>query len=101
MPCVSTTKSVSPEPQYCAIGPVVSREYTVLPVVVSITYNVSPETMCFTSDMFNYYNYPAFSPSSEWVQTNFKKGMSGFEFFNFNEKGNKTHHPYKFKWVRK
>ena len=51
-----------------------------------------------TSDSFNYYNYPAFSPSSEWVQTNFKKGMSGFEFFNFKECGNKSHHPYKFKW---
>lgn len=31
-----------------------------------------------TSDDFDYCNYPAFSPSSEWVQTNFKKGRSGF-----------------------
>ena len=31
-----------------------------------------------TSDDFDYMNYPAFSPSSEWVQTNFKKGRSGF-----------------------
>jgi len=30
------------------------------------------------SDDFDYNNYPAFSPSSEWVQTNFKKGRSGF-----------------------
>lgn len=52
-----------------------------------------------TSDLFDYYNYPALSPSSEWVQTNFKKGMSGFEFFNFKEDGSKSHHPYKFKWV--
>lgn len=51
-----------------------------------------------TSDYFDYYNYPAFSPSSEWVQTNFKKGMSGFEFFNFKEDGNKIHNPYKFEW---
>ena len=33
-----------------------------------------------TSDDFDYCNYPAFSPSSEWVQTNFKKGRSGFVF---------------------
>lgn len=33
--------------------------------------------MC-TSDEFDYFNFPAFSPSSEWVQTNFKKGRSGF-----------------------
>lgn len=51
-----------------------------------------------TSDSFDYYNYPAFSPSSEWVQTNFKKGFSGFEFFNFKEDGNKIHIPYKFEW---
>lgn len=31
-----------------------------------------------TSDDFDYFNYHAFSPSSEWVQTNFKKGRSGF-----------------------
>jgi hypothetical protein len=31
-----------------------------------------------TSDDFFYFNYPAGSPSSEWVQTNFKKGRRGF-----------------------
>lgn len=31
-----------------------------------------------TSDDFDYFNFPAFSPASEWVQTNFKKGRSGF-----------------------
>jgi hypothetical protein len=30
------------------------------------------------SDDFDYYNYPALSPSSQWVQTNFKKGRKGF-----------------------
>lgn len=30
------------------------------------------------SDDFEYLNMMAFSPSSEWVQTNFKKGRSGF-----------------------
>ena len=51
-----------------------------------------------TSDVFDYYNYGALSPSSEWVQTNFKKGKSFFEFFNFDKKGNKIHNPYKFEW---
>lgn len=51
-----------------------------------------------TSDEFDYYNYPAFSPSSEWVQTNFKKGMSGFEMFNYKDDGNKVHSPFRFKW---
>jgi len=51
-----------------------------------------------TSDIFDYYNYPAFSPSSEWVQVNFKRGFSGFEFFNFKADGTKIHHPFKFKW---
>ena len=31
-----------------------------------------------TSDDFWYFNYPALSPSSQWVQTNFKKGRRGF-----------------------
>ena len=31
-----------------------------------------------SSDDFEYLNLMAFSPSSEWVQTNFKKGRSGF-----------------------
>lgn len=36
-----------------------------------------------TSQTFNYYSYPAFSPSSDWVQTNFQKGISGFVHFNY------------------
>lgn len=36
-----------------------------------------------SSDLFNYYNFPALSPSSNWVQTNFKRGKSGFFFFNY------------------
>ena len=51
-----------------------------------------------TSDSFDYYNYGALSPSSEWVQTNFKKGKSFFEFFNFKNDGNKVHNPFKFEW---
>lgn len=36
-----------------------------------------------TAERFNYFNYPALSPSSNWVQTNFQKGISGFVFFNY------------------
>ena len=39
--------------------------------------------MC-TSDDFYYYNYPALSPSSQWVQTNFKKGRRGYVLESFN-----------------
>ena len=51
-----------------------------------------------TSDDFDYFNYPAFSPSSEWVQTNFKKGRSGFVLQNiaYNE-NTKEIKPYFFK----
>ena len=50
-----------------------------------------------TSQRFKYWNFPAFSPSSNWVQTNFKKGVSGFYSINFR---NNTYrlNPYYFKW---
>lgn len=51
-----------------------------------------------TSDSFDYNNYPAFSPSSDWVQTNFKKGKSGFYFYNIQEDTTESIHPYYFKW---
>ena len=35
------------------------------------------------SDDFYYYNYPALSPSSQWVATNFKKGRRGFVIESF------------------
>lgn len=50
-----------------------------------------------TSQSFNYYNYPAFSPASNWVQTNFSKSMSGFTFFNYYE-DRKVLHDYIFEW---
>ena len=46
-----------------------------------------------TSDKFDYYNYPALSPSSEWVQTNFQRGKRGFYFFNYREDGSKVINP--------
>jgi hypothetical protein len=42
-----------------------------------------------SSDEFDYFNFPAFSPSSEWVQTNFKKGRSGFVFFQIDLDSNR------------
>lgn len=53
--------------------------------------------MC-TSDDFHYFNYPAFSPSSEWVQTNFTKGRSGFVMQTIDlNSPNKSIYPYFFK----
>lgn len=52
-----------------------------------------------TSDRFNYYNYPALSPSSNWVQTGFKKGKSGVIFFNYNEEGKSINELF-FNWKR-
>lgn len=44
--------------------------------------------MCSTDDFF-YFNYPALSPSSMWVQNNFKKGRRGFVLESF--RGKDTH----------
>lgn len=38
-----------------------------------------------SSDVFKYYNYPAFSPSSNWVAVNFQLGRSGFIHFNYGK----------------
>ena len=43
--------------------------------------------MC-TSDDFYYVNYPALSPSSMWVQNNFKKGRRGFVLESIHEERN-------------
>jgi len=50
-----------------------------------------------TSNDFSYYNYPAFSPPSNWVKTNFKNSKSGFNFFNISKDSNiKISIPYWF-----
>lgn len=50
-----------------------------------------------TSNDFSYYNYPAFSPPSNWVKTNFKNSKSGFNLFNISKKSNiKISIPYWF-----
>ena len=38
-----------------------------------------------SSDIFSYYNFPSLAPSSNWVQTNFKRGRRGFIHFNYYE----------------
>ncbi len=50
-----------------------------------------------TAQNFEYWNFPAFSPSSNWVQTNFKKGASGFYVVNYFET-TESINPYYFKW---
>jgi hypothetical protein len=50
-----------------------------------------------TSQRFKYWNFPALSPASNWVQTNFKRSISGFYNFNFKEKSISLH-PYYFEW---
>lgn len=51
------------------------------------------------SEVFNYLNYRALSPASEWVQTNFKRGVSGFTIMKA-WKGEKEllTIPYQFGW---
>jgi len=50
-----------------------------------------------TSTDFQYYNYPAFSPPSQWVKANFSNTKSGFRFFNIKKDENiKNHFPYWF-----
>lgn len=41
-----------------------------------------------TSSDYSYYNYPAFSPPSNWVKTNFKNSKSGFKLYNINKDEN-------------
>jgi len=52
-----------------------------------------------TSQDFNYFLYPALSPSSQWVQNNFKKGLSGFVVETFNKDEEEIDFYYKkFEW---
>jgi hypothetical protein len=52
-----------------------------------------------SSTLFNFYNYYAFSPSSQWVQINFTNGKSGFDVFNYRKDLKKPRNtPYEFEW---
>lgn len=48
---------------------------------------------CCSSDDFDYHNIMALSPSSEWVQTNFKKGRRGFVIQTIYDNGDKINFP--------
>lgn len=53
-----------------------------------------------TSQYYDYNSYPAMSPSSEWVQTNFKKGRSGFVIEKYDPLSNDyTRDKFWYKWV--
>ena len=52
------------------------------------------------SEVFNYLNYRALSPASEWVQTNFKRGVSGFTIMRaWDGQTELMTIPYQFKWA--
>ncbi len=53
-----------------------------------------------SSDRFDYFNYMALSPSSNWIQTNYKKGCSGFTFFNYNGINDYIIYNKFFEWIR-
>jgi len=56
-----------------------------------ITFSKGDSHQCLfdlcSSDDFDYFNYPALSPSSEWVQTNFKRGRRGFVLEHIKDNG--------------
>jgi hypothetical protein len=47
---------------------------------------------CTGSTAFEYQNFCAFSPPSDWVKTNFKNTISGFSYFNYYENQKSIHH---------
>ena len=59
-----------------------------------ITFSKGDSHQCLfdlcSSDDFDYFNYPALSPSSEWVQTNFKRGRRGFVLEHIKDNGSRV-----------
>ena len=53
-----------------------------------------------SSDRYSYMNYPAFSPSSNWIQTNYKQGRSGFIMFNYYDTNQFEIKPHYFDWKK-
>jgi hypothetical protein len=50
---------------------------------------------------FYYLNHPALSPSSNYIQTNYQKGRSGFGFFNYREDEKMPIiNPKHFEWIK-
>tara|TARA_R110002074_G_scaffold93165_1_gene203569 strand:+ start:1470 stop:2693 length:1224 start_codon:yes stop_codon:yes gene_type:complete len=74
------TKSIEKIDQYCKHNKVYKNSDLVI-------FKKGDSHQCLfdmaSSDDFYYYNYPASSPSSNWVQSNFKKGRRGFVLESF------------------
>lgn len=51
-----------------------------------------------SSERFDYFNYKALSPSSDWVQTNFKMSAGGCALFNYTSTFDYSVNPLFFKW---
>jgi len=49
-----------------------------------------------TPNRFEYCNYPAFCPASDWVQTNYVPNDNGFYFFNYSDTNRYQINPYYF-----
>ena len=49
-----------------------------------------------TPNRFEYWNYPAFCPASDWVQTNYVPNDNGFYFFNYSDTNRYQINPYYF-----
>lgn len=66
--------------QYC-------KQYGIYHKAKKVIFKKGDSHQCIfdmaTSDDFDYFNYPAMSPSSQWVQNNFKKGRRGFVIEHF------------------
>ena len=67
------------------------KNYSVYNNCNYITFSKGDSHQCLfdlcSSDDFDYFNYPALSPSSEWVQTNFKRGRRGFVLEHIKDNG--------------
>lgn len=53
-----------------------------------------------SSNRFDYFNFPALSPSSSWIQNNYKKHPGGFVFFNYNDTNDYIPHIKRFEWKK-
>ena len=78
------------------------KNYKIYNMCSYITFSKGDSHQCLfdfcSSDDFDYNNYPAFSPSSEWVQTNFKRGRRGFVLEHIKDNGARVVvEPYFFK----
>lgn len=79
-------RSVEKLDQYCKHNDIYSKSDLV--IVKKGDSHQALFDMC-GSDDFYYYNYPAASPSSNWIQSNFKKGRRGWVIEHYKGSQNK------------